>query len=146
MAPFVASEKQRKCHAMAQRRAEGGLRGAVERGHSAQRAWIRDGVLVSRGEFAAARGVTPEQLEVMKTEGELFTIVVDGEDWWPADLLKLSPSEAAYVCLALRMHEDAVKLLFLVRKHGALAGRTVVEAIHAGLLRRVLSLARDLRI
>lgn len=124
---------------------QGGLRGALERGRLAQADWVRDGVVLSSAEFAARYGVTVDALLAMETRGELFSVAVGGEHFWPAELLKLEPKVAAELCRALGDEPGSGKLIFLMRGHGALAGRSVTDAVRHGQLADVLRLARAWR-
>jgi len=72
---------------------------------------------------------------------ELFALEVDGARWYPSELLKLSPSDAAGLCRALSGDDETSKLIVLMRTHGALAGRTATAAIAQGQLARVLQLS-----
>jgi len=116
---------------------------AIERSRDARRAWIRDRVVLSSAEFAAARGVASESLVALQAGGELFALNIEGDVWWPAELLKLSAADASALCRALGDTGESSKLIFVMRKHGALGGRTVTEAVANGQLADVLRLARN---
>ena len=122
--------------------AQGGLKGAIERGRQARRAWISDRVVLSSAEFAAARGVASEALVALQAGDQLFSLTIEGEVWWPAELLKLSAADASALCSALDGADESSKLVFVMRTHGALGGRTVTEAVANGQLADVLRLAR----
>ncbi len=122
-----------------------GLEGAIECGRAARHAWIRDGVVLCSADFAALRGVTADELPALEGRGDLFAVDVDGETCWPAELLRFRPEEATSVCQALAGCDDAVKLVFLMRRHGALAGHTILEAVAQGRLAAVLRLAKSWR-
>lgn len=121
--------------------ASAGFAAAVERGREARQAWVLDGVVLSTAEFARARGVGQHLLAELRVRGDLFAVVMDGETWWPAELLKLTTEDAAALCHALGNADDSRKLVFLMRRHGALGGRTVAKAIAMGRLADALRLA-----
>lgn len=123
--------------------ARGGFASAVARGLEARRTWTREGVLLSTADFASARGVTPEMLVALRASGELFSVVVDDQVWWPAELLKVAPQYASALCQALENAADSRKVAFLVRNHGALGARTAAEAVASGRIAEVLRLAED---
>jgi len=124
---------------------QGGLRGALERGRAAREAWIREEVVLPSAEFATRYGVAVAALPALESSGELFSVEVGGEPYWPAELLKLEPTVAAEICRALGDDSDSAKLMFLMRNHGALAGRSVAHAVRHGRLADVLRLARAWR-
>lgn len=120
---------------------EGGLAGAIERGQAARRAWLREGVVLSSADFAARLRVTPDELASLRSRGELLSVDVDGEACWPAVLLRLPLEQASLLCRSLTGCDDVAKLMFVIRRHGALGGQTVAEAAAQGRLAEVLRLA-----
>lgn len=67
-----------------------------------------------------------------------------GEVRYPIALLQLERRVRARLVQALSHLDDPwAKVEFLTRRHGALGGRTVVEAVQAGLEDKVLELARS---
>ncbi len=125
--------------------ARGGVDGAVEAGLEARRAWTRDGVLISTAEFASARGVVPDALVALESRGELFSVLVEDQVWWPAELLTLRAEHANAICRALGNLTDSCKVVFLMRKHGVL-GRSVAEAAETGQIAEVVRLAEEWRL
>ena len=123
----------------------GGLTAALERGLTARRAWTQDGTLLCATCYAASRGIPPDDLPLLETRGELFSLEIEGTRWYPAELLKLGPDEASAVCRALAGDDAARQLVFVMRKHGALAGQTMAAAIAQGQLAKVLLLAHSWR-
>lgn len=118
----------------------GGLAAAVERGALARTDWTSDGTLLSAEAFAARRGVTVGQLEALEARGEVFALEVDNARWYPAELLRVSPDDAAVLCAAAAGLEPSQRLVFLIRRHGALGGVTASAAIADGGMNRVLAL------
>lgn len=123
--------------------AHGGLAAARERGQAQLRTWAKDGTLLSAEAFAAARGISTADLVRAEARHDVFSLFVEGQHCYPAEFLKLDSDDAAALCQALAEEDAASKLIFVLRKHGGLAGRTIAEAIGAGRLERVLDLARD---
>jgi hypothetical protein len=111
---------------------ERGLAGAMARGREAREAWVREGVLVSREQFAERWGVSVEELAQMVAKGELFELEVLGQMWLPAVLLEVPRAVAVKVNLALTETgtDAAGALVFWHRRHGALRGMSVREALH----------------
>lgn len=58
-------------------------------------------------------------------------------------MLDLKPNDAADVCLALAGCDNLLKLVFIMRPHGRLGGRTVAQALTQGDRPLVLQLARE---
>lgn len=126
-------------------RAYGGLAQAMERGRAARRSWTQDGTLLSAADYAARRGVEPAALQHLEGRGELYSLEVDGARWYPSELLKIAADDAAALCKELAGYEPAGQLIFVMRKHGSLNGRTATAAINDGEQARVLQLARAWR-
>jgi hypothetical protein len=121
--------------------ATGGFESALARGRDAKREWTRDGTLVTPEMFARARGVSVQDLRDWETIGTLFSMVVDDAPYYLAELLMFAAADAAAVCLALGGEDPASKLIFFMRKHGMLGGKTVAQAIEGGGLQAVLRAA-----
>lgn len=102
-------------------------------------------MLLPSAEFAARYGVAVEVLPALESKGELFRVEVGGETYWPAELLELEPGVVAELCRALGVESGDAKQIFLMRSHGALAGRSVADAVRNGQLADVLRLARAWR-
>lgn len=125
--------------------ATGGFEDAMARGRDVKREWTRDGTLVTPEVFAQARGVSVQDLRDVEAAGTLFSMVVDDASYYLAELLKFAPADAAAVCLALGGEEPASKVIFFMRKHGMLGGKTVAQAVEGGRLDAVLSAAEAWR-
>lgn len=113
---------------------ERGLAGAIARGHAAREAWVRDGVLVSREQFAERWGVSVEELAQTVARGELFELEVHGQVWLPAVLLE-APREAVVKvnrALAEAGTDASGAFVFWHRRHGSLGGRGLVQALSMG--------------
>lgn len=118
-----------------------GLAAAEVRGKAALARWVADGVLVKGDVFARARGVSRQSLGAAVRRKELFSLDVKGRRYYLAALLEVESERAASVCRALAGATDSEKVIFWLRQHGALGGKTVTAAIGAGRLARVLTLA-----
>lgn len=121
--------------------ASGGLNGAIERGEVQKREWTQDGTLLSASDFAEKLGVSPTDLPKLEERNQLFALVVDKVSWYPSELLKLTREQVTDLCRTLADEPASGRFKFLMRKHGALGGGTVVEAAHQGHFDRVLRLA-----
>jgi hypothetical protein len=119
----------------------GGLAAAIRRGAFAREEWTRDGTLLSAPEFAARRRLTPMELVALEARGELFSVEVDDARWYPAELLRIGAGDAAALTAALAGLEPTAKLVFLLRRHGAFGGATVVTMLANSGINRVLALA-----
>lgn len=122
--------------------AHGGLEGALQRGEALKAQWVRDGVLVPSTVLAEAWGVTPQALQQATVRGELFSLKVAGKTYYLGLLRGEDRAVVAQVCRALGAVEPSGQLIFWMRKHGGLAGKTVAEALAGGKLPRVLQLAQ----
>lgn len=94
-------------------------------------------------QLAPARGVRLETLAAAIASGEAVSIAIDGSEYFPKALLSLDCLTAGVICRALRQLQDIEKLLFWLRDHWALRGRSVAAALEAGTpTARVTALAK----
>lgn len=112
--------------------ARGGLVAAQARGAAARARWIEEGLVVSGPQLAQAWGIRLETLATAAASGEVISIAIDGSSYFPKALLSLDRLTAGAICLALRQLQDTEKLMFWLRDHGALGGRSVAAALGAG--------------
>jgi hypothetical protein len=119
-----------------------GLQGALLQGEALKAQWVRDGTLVPSGAMSQAWGITPQALQQAVARGELFSMKMAGKTYYLAALRSLDREVTGMVCRALGNVEPSGQLVFWLRTHGALAGKTVPQALARGQLRRVLHLAR----
>ena len=110
----------------------GGLVAAQVRGVAARARWIEEGLVVSGPQLAQAWGIRLETLVMAAASGEVICIAIDGSEYFPKALLSLDRLTAGAICLALRQLQDTEKLMFWLRDHGALGGRSVAAALGAG--------------
>lgn len=66
-------------------------------------------MLLTPEAFAEARGVSVQDLLYAEATGNLFSMVVDDQRHYLAELLKFAAADAAVVCLALGDEGDAVR-------------------------------------
>lgn len=123
--------------------AHGGLAEAERRGRQLLQRWIGEGVLICEAELASTWSVSAGSLRQLQDSGELFALTVDDREWYWAGHGCLPYTDVAAVCRVQRALDPAEQLIFWMRTHGGLVGRTVSEALEAGELGRVLELARS---
>ena len=103
--------------------------------------WTQDGTLVPVSVVQDTWGIKRQSVDAARERGEIFSVFVRGQHWYPAQALRLGRAELAAVVKALGGESAASKLVFLLRRHGALDGRTPAEAADQGMLDDVLRLA-----
>ena len=125
-----------------QAQAAGGLAGATARGEAARVQWVKDGLVVPGEQLAQAWGLTRQALAPAADRGEVFAVKVGNRLYYPEAFLGMDRETVASVCRALGRLGSSEKLMFWLRDHGALAGRSVADALDAGVpLARVELLA-----
>lgn len=110
----------------------GGLAGATARGEAARVQWVREGVVVPGEQLAQAWGLTRQALAPAAERGEVFAVKVGNRLYYPQAFLGMDREAVATVCRALGDLGASEKLMFWLRGHGALAGRSVATALEAG--------------
>lgn len=109
-----------------------GLAAANLRGEAAKVEWVRSGEVVSAKELAEAWGLTPQALGPAAKRGEVFAVTVKNQRYYPREFLHLERDEVGTVCKRLEGMDPSEQLIFWKRKHGALGGKTVYEALSNG--------------
>jgi len=112
--------------------ARGGLIAAQARSAAARARWIDEGLVVPGPQLAQAWGIPQEALATATASSEVVSMTIDGNEYFPEALLRLDRSTAGAICRALRQLQDTEKLMFWLRDHGALGGRSVAAALGAG--------------
>lgn len=112
--------------------ATGGLAGATARGEAARVQWIKDGVVVPGAQLAQAWGLTRQALAPAADRGEVFAVKIGNRLYYPQAFLGMDREAVAAICRALGNLGASEKLMFWLREHGALAGRSVAAALEAG--------------
>lgn len=115
-----------------QKLATGGLAGATARGEAARVQWVKDGLVVPGEQLANAWGLTRQALAPAAERGDVFAVKVGNRLYYPQSFLVLDREAVAVVCRALGDLASSEKLMFWLRAHGALAGRSVAAALEAG--------------
>ena len=121
----------------------GGLKGAQTRGEAAKVRWVQDGDVVPGQQLAQSWGITRQALGASAARGETFSLKVGGRLYYPSKFLELERGTVSAVCIELGDLTPTQKFVFWMRVHGALGGRTVSDALHAGVaIERIVRLAR----
>jgi hypothetical protein len=80
--------------------------------------------------------------------GELFAVTVSKQRYYPSEFLKLDRNDVGTVCKQLVGMDASEQLIFWKKKHGALGGKTVFEALsgrqNGPRILRVIALAQAL--
>lgn len=116
---------------------------AAMRGEARLVSWTQDGTLVEGSKIEQAWGVKRQTVDAARRRGELFSVWVKGMHWYPGEALKLERAALAKINGALGDTEPSSKLLFLLRKHGALGGQTPADAVAGGKFDEVIRIATD---
>jgi hypothetical protein len=114
------------------RQAAGGLAGATARGEAARVQWVKDGLVVPGEQLAQAWGLTRQALAPAAERGEVFAVKVGNRLYYPQAFLGMDREAVAAICRALGELGASEKLMFWLRDHGALAGKSVAAALEAG--------------
>jgi hypothetical protein len=117
------------------------LAGAQRRGEARLVQWTLDGTLVPVSTVEQAWGIKRQSVDAARARGEIFSVYVRGQHWYPAEALKIDRQALAAVVRALGDESPTSKLLFLLRHHGALGGLTSAEAVEHGMLQDVIRVA-----
>ena len=112
--------------------AAGGFAGAAARGEAARVRWVKDGLVVPGEQLAQAWGLTRQALAPAAERGEVFAVKVGNRLYYPRSFLDMDRESVATVCRALGGLGSSEKLMFWLRDHGALAGKSVAAALEAG--------------
>ena len=122
--------------------ATGGLAGATARGEAARVQWVKAGLVVPGEQLAQAWGLTRQALAPAADRGEVFAVKVGNRLYYPQAFLGMDREAVAAICRALGDLSASEKLMFWLRDHGALAGKSVAAALEAGVaLAKVARLA-----
>lgn len=105
---------------------------AFEQGARTLTRWTRDGTLVEPHQLATAWGQDLPTLQAAVRRGDLFEVWVNEAPYFAAVCVGLGIEQTAKICQALGGQKPSPKLIFLVRAHGGLDGKTVVQALASG--------------
>jgi len=120
------------------------VREAGLRGEARLVSWTQDGTLVPVSEVESTWGIKRQSVDAARERKEIFSVFVRGQHWYPAEALKFDRESIAAVVRALGDEHASSKLVFLLRRHGELGGRTPAEAVEQGMLQDVLRAAAAL--
>ena len=113
-------------------RATGGLAGATARGEAARVQWVKLGLVVPGEQLAQAWGLTRQALAPAADRGEIFAVKVGNRLYYPQAFLGMDRETVATICRALGDLGASEKLMFWLRDHGTLAGKSVAVALESG--------------
>ncbi len=113
--------------------ATGGLVGATARGEAARVRWVKDGLVVPAEQLAHAWGLTRQALAPAADRGEVFAVKVGNRLYYPRAFLSMDRETVATICRALGDLGASEKLMFWLRDHGALTGKSVAAVLEAGM-------------
>ena len=94
--------------------------------------WVKDGLVVPGEQLAQAWGLTRQALAPAADRGEVFAVKVGNRLYYPRSFLGMERETVAAVCRALGNLGASEKLMFWLRDHGALAGKSAAAALEAG--------------
>jgi hypothetical protein len=106
-----------------------GLAGALARGEAAKVRWIASGEIVPARVLADRWGLTPQALGPAAARGEVFALVVKNQRYYPREFLELDRDAVSAVTRALGDLSPSEMLVFWKRPHGALGGKTLLQAL-----------------
>ena len=112
----------------------GGLAGAAARGEAARVQWVKAGLVVPGEQLAQAWGLTRQALAPAADRGEVFAVKVGNRLYYPQAFLGMDRETVSTICRALGDLGASEKLMFWLRDHGALAGKSVAAALDAGVV------------
>ena len=115
-----------------QAHAAGGFDGATARGEAARVQWVKDGLVVPGEQLARAWGLTRQALAPAAERGEVFAVKVGNRLYYPKSFLGMDREAVATVCRALGELGSSEKLMFWLRDHGAMSGKSAAVALEAG--------------
>lgn len=110
----------------------GGLAGATARGEAARVQWVKEGLVVPGEQLAQAWGLTRQALAPAAGRGDIFAVKIGNRLYYPQAFLGMDREAVAAICRALGDLGASEKLMFWLREHGALAGKSVAVALEAG--------------
>ncbi len=128
--------KAYKRHGSAKKRvhsgATGGLAAAVRRGEAARVQWVTDGLVMAGEDLAAVWGLTRQALVAAAQRNTLVAVKINNRLYYPRAFEGLNRDDIAVVCRALGAISASEKMMFWLRNHGSLAGKSAPEALNAG--------------
>ncbi len=100
-------------------------------GVQARREMVRDGVLLPANEFCLRLGVSETKLARLRDAGSVFSIEVDGVEYYPALLAEpgLDRKRLQSICRILVPAPPASRLDYLSSARGSLGGMSPLDAV-----------------
>lgn len=114
----------------------------VQQGESARVGWLNQGLLVPSEDLARAWGRSRQALERASGRGQLCSLKVGKNRYYPAVFRALEAEAVKGVCQFLRGEDAAAKFIFWNKAHGSLGGLTPADAIREGKGDKVARLAK----
>ena len=114
----------------------------VRQGEALRAGWVKDGLLVPSSALVDHWSRSRQALDQACARGELFSLKLGKNRYYPAAFLHLDADAVKRVNLALKGDDSTAKFVFWSRGHGALGNRSVAEALNDGRLEQVVELAR----
>lgn len=114
----------------------------VQQGESARVRWLDQGLLVRSEDLARAWGRSRQALEKASGRGQLFSLKVGKNRYYPAAFKALEAEAVKGVCVYLRGEDAVAKFIFWNKAHGSLGGLTPADAIREGKGDKVARLAK----
>jgi hypothetical protein len=121
----------------------------IYRGQKLLVSWTKDGTLFSAKSLGDAWGMTRQALAARVQAGKLFSVMVGGKTWYATFLGNLRAEHVEEVCEAFGSVDGVEHLLYWLRQHGSLKGKTVAQALEdpnlglAAVTRLATGLARE---
>lgn len=113
----------------------------VSAGESVRLSWVQEGLLIPSHDLASAWARTPQALSQASSRGELLSLKVKRNRYYPAVFKSLSADDVKEICQRLKGNDEAGHFIFWNKAHSSLGGLTPEEAIHAGNRDKVAQLA-----
>jgi hypothetical protein len=115
--------------------------GLLKQGESRRVEWIKEGLVIRTNVLATKWGRTRQALDQACDRGELFSLKVGKNKYYPSVFLDLDAEAVKRICMALKGDDSTAKFIFWSRKHGGLGGKTIAQAIKEGQVARAEELA-----
>ena len=111
---------------------ERSIEAALEQGARTLTRWTRDGTLIEPQLLAKAWDQNLQTLQAAVQRADLFQIWANEAPYFASIFAGLGIDATAKVCQALGGQKASVKLMLLMRAHGGLGGKTIVQALESG--------------
>lgn len=112
------------------------------RGDDKLEQWANDDTLIEASKFMLLIDISPQQLEDLVNNGEIFCFSCKNRQWYPKEFLNFTWFDLKNILQELKEVDDCGKFLFLLRRHPKLAMYTPAQAVKQGMLNQVIKVAR----